>query len=465
MSYNFKERILKNVLVDLTKQYDSLLLELQSLKKEAKNNYGKDYLTNLLNREGFLLELKKIYEMFKIHSKQFGIIAIDLDDFKFINLHYGAEIGEIYIVSFSEYLYQQLLKLNYNFLLARFWGNCFVICLEEIHTEDLIKITNQIKREIDNYNFQLGDTALNLTSSIGISISDLNKSPEKVLEEALNALSEAKKKGRNLIQFYDISFQKKLNKIIEGRNLVLDALRKDKFNKVLLYIHPIVDRDTKLIIGGEVLLRLQVDGKVISPIKFLESAIYFGLIYELEEKIIEILKSINFPPNIKIFLNKIMLDQEEEHDFKKKLEILSLIQKEKNISFIIEIVENSIIKNIELIKKNIKFARNLNIEFAIDDFGDGYTSLKYLYELEVSYLKISGNLIRQMRNSKKSISIVKGIVDISKSLNLKTIAEFVESEEEFNLCKDLGINYIQGYYFYEPIEINEFFNSNLLIKN
>ena len=126
---------------------------------------------------------------------------------------------------------------------------------------------------------------------------------------------------------------------------------------------------------------------------------------------------------------------------------------------VFEILEDESIKNYDLLINFIEEIKALGCKVAIDDFGTGYSNFEHLLKMNVNYLKIDASLIKNITKDENSRKITKTIVEFAKSLNLKTIAEFVENKEIFDMAKDLGVDYSQGYYFSAPIEkpnINEF---------
>ena len=118
---------------------------------------------------------------------------------------------------------------------------------------------------------------------------------------------------------------------------------------------------------------------------------------------------------------------------------------------VFEILEDENVKNYELLINFVDEIKALGCKVAIDDFGSGYSNFEHLLKMNVDYLKIDASLIKNIAVDENSFKITKTIVEFAKNLNLKTIAEFVENEEIFNITKDLGTDYSQGYYFSAPI--------------
>lgn len=452
MDYRIKERILKNMLVEITKKYDYILGDYRALESQYNERLLKDYLTGLFNRDGFINQLKNLHRKCEQEKVSYGVLVLDLDNFKYINGFYGQDIGDIFLKEISNIIVKSTPDTSIH---GRIGGDEFAVAVYGIDEEDLIKISNSIKNAIEDFRFIVGDSFITSTTSIGISFNKQCKNFNQVFEEALNALAESKQKGKNSITFYDIFLQKKSENLVSGKNLILNALSQE--NGVIPFLQPIVDVNSRKIIGGEFLMRLKVEGTVYSPASFLESALYFGLLDKLEIKMFSYIENVDFSGNnLLFFLNKSINKDEKLNIIKRDIDFLNKISEDRAMSFVIEITENSLFENMSNVTELIKLGKTLGIKFAVDDFGSGYTSLRYLHELDIDFLKIDGHLIKQMSCNSKMEAIVRGIAGISKSLGIKTIAEYIETQEDYKKCIDLGIDYCQGYYFYKPMEISEF---------
>lgn len=451
MDYRIKERILKNLLVEITKKYDYILNDYKALELQYSERVLKDYLTGLLNREGFMRELASIHRRCVREKISYGVILIDLDNFKYINGFYSSDIGDLFIKSVADMLVN---IVSSNAVIGRIGGDEFAIVVYDIDDKNLIDVSNNLRKSIENYKFVIGDSFITITVSIGVSFNNTCKEFDQVFEAAQVALAESKQKGKNSITFYDELLQKKSEKLIEGKNLIIDAISKN--NSVVSYIQPIIETKSKRIIGGEFLIRLNVNGQIYIPYYFLESAVYFGLIDKLEDLMFDFISKSKLRNNLIFFINKTIRKDEKFQQIQEEFKFIRKRPNLENVNFVIEITENSLFENNEYIKNLIKTSREFNVNFAIDDFGSGYTSLRYLYDIDISFLKIDGVLIKQMNEQPKIVSILEGIVYISKKLGIKTIAEYVETEEDYRRCLEIGFDYVQGYYFYKPMELEEF---------
>ena len=140
----------------------------------------------------------------------------------------------------------------------------------------------------------------------------------------------------------------------------------------------------------------------------------------------------------------------ESNDF---LDFIKSMIKKYNISdrVIFEILEDESIKNYQCLILFVDEVKALGCKVAIDDFGSGYSNFEHLLKMNIDYLKIDASLIKNIATNENSYKITKTIIEFAKNLNLKTIAEFVENEEIFNIVRNLGADYSQGYFFSAPI--------------
>jgi EAL domain-containing protein (putative c-di-GMP-specific phosphodiesterase class I) len=222
-------------------------------------------------------------------------------------------------------------------------------------------------------------------------------------------------------------------------------------SRIVSYFQPIVDNRTNKITKYESLVRLiDENDEVVSPSYFLETAkksnLYSQITNEVLNHSFEMLK--RFDIDISINLSAIDIEQDSTRET-----ILSLLERYKSYSnrVVFEILEDEKIRDFKVVKEFIKDVKSYGVKIAIDDFGAGHSNYERLLNYQPDILKIDGSLIKNIENNScYCISVVKSIVTFAKEQNLKTVAEFIENEEIFNIIKGLGIDYSQGYYFGKP---------------
>jgi PAS domain S-box-containing protein len=244
-------------------------------------------------------------------------------------------------------------------------------------------------------------------------------------------------------------------------NMRIVSMIKQAINnsKIVSYFQPIIDNKTKMVVKYESLVRLiDEDSNIVSPYYFLEASKksnYYSQITNIVLKhSFDMLK--HCKTDISINLSAIDIEQKTTRE-----KILQLLEesKEESSRIVFELLEDEAIKNFNLIKDFITEVKKYGVQIAIDDFGAGYSNYERLLDYQPDILKIDGCLIRDIETSSYSLSAVKSIVTFAKEQNLQTVAEYIENESIFNIVKDLGIDYSQGYYFGkpEPLEHKESF--------
>lgn len=221
-------------------------------------------------------------------------------------------------------------------------------------------------------------------------------------------------------------------------------------SKIVSYFQPIIDNKTKEIVKYESLVRLiNEDNKVISPAYFLETAKKSNYYSKITTIVLEHSFNILRNCSVDISINLSALDIENKH---MRQTILSFLQthKEDASRIVFELLEDENIKDFGQVTKFISQVKEYGVKIAIDDFGAGYSNYERLLDYQPDILKIDGCLIRNIESSSYSLSVVKSIVTFAKEQNIQTIAEFIENEEIYNIIKEIGVDFSQGYYFGKP---------------
>jgi PAS domain S-box-containing protein len=221
-------------------------------------------------------------------------------------------------------------------------------------------------------------------------------------------------------------------------------------SKIVSYFQPIIHNQTQKIAKYESLVRLiDEDNNVISPFFFLETSKKSNYYTQITNIVLEHSFSILKNCNVDISINLSAIDIEQRHTREK---ILKLLEHNRTHAsrVVFELLEDENIKEFEVIKEFIRNVKDFGVKIAIDDFGAGYSNYERLLDYQPDILKIDGCLIRNIETSSYSLSVVKSIVTFAKEQNIQTIAEFIENESIFNIIKELGVDFSQGYYFGKP---------------
>ncbi|HIQ50770.1 MAG TPA: EAL domain-containing protein [Nautiliaceae bacterium] len=401
------------------------------LKKFQGENYKKLYfhpLTNLYNRNKFLEDVKKRDKI---------IVLINIDKFKDINFYFGQEIADKLIVKMASRLKQ--LKKEFDFKLFHIDIDEFALLFDaNLAKEELILKVKEIIKNIEKP-YIIDDNEILLKVRVGISFD------RKDYIKADIALDMAKELKKDIVFGQDILDENRYKNNLEWLKKIKYALKNDR---IVPFYQPIVDKN-KNIIKYEALVRLiDEDGKVVSPFFFLDIAKKSRLYLDITKRVItKVVEQIN-QKDVNISVNLTLEDIESVEMRKFILEKVDSLEDKSKITF--EIVESEDVRENKIVKEFLKILKEKGCSIYIDDFGSGYSNFDYILKLYPDGVKIDGSLIKNILEDKNSKVIVKTVVSFAKGMKIKTVAEFVENEEIFNVLKEMGIDYFQGYYFSHP---------------
>ncbi len=453
----FKEteyKILKNILLEVTEKYDQILNQFSSVNRELKSIKHIDNITNVYSKEGFLERLTALLKKAERENNHVAVIIADLDNFKYINDVYGHTLGDIYLSKIASLIEDTLPP---NAFMGRIAGDSFGIAIYGGEFKDYIIFVEKLLKKVSKFYLKVGNSFIKTTFSIGISIYPQDgKDPKLLLASSEQAMYVSKSKGRNTYTIFNKDISRGFLNIEKYKSMLNKAIGN---KSVIPYIQPIFNLEKKKIIGGEVLLRIEIDRKIYPAGIFIDVAEKFGFIDELESILFE---KILQPPFLSVFkgrflfLNKTIKSEKKAEEAKKVIDTLAHERRKYHFVPVIEITESSFVEYFSIISEFISYARSKNIKIALDDFGAGYASFSYLLNFDIDILKIDGNLIKNILKNKKSASIVRAISQIAKDFKIKTVGEYAESSEILYVLEMLGIHCAQGYYISKPLPFEKF---------
>jgi len=411
-----------------------------------------DTLTNLPNRTLFQDRLQQAIVASKRNDEKFALLFIDLDQFKKINDSLGHHVGDDVLIETAK-RFQKLLREEDT--LSRLGGDEFTIILKNIKDERSAatvaqKLINSMKAPIEAANH-----TLHISASIGISIyPNDTTSQEDLIKFADTAMYKAKDEGRNNFQFYSAEMTKNAFDKVIMENSLRVAIKENQFK---VYYQPQYDATSNKIVGMEALVRwFHPHVGMISPFEFIPLAEENGLIVAIDELVMQMamkqfsqwyMQGLN--PG-KLALN-LSMKQLADNNFMTHL-LKTMKTYDFDASWLeLEITEGQMMQNPEQSIKKLKRLNKLGIEIAIDDFGTGYSSLSYLKKLPLHKLKIDKSFIDDIPTDSDDVAITKAIIAIAQSLNLKLIAEGVETQEQKSFLIENDCNMIQGYLYSKPL--------------
>jgi len=411
-----------------------------------------DSLTDLPNRFLSLDRLSQILiEVQKNHEKA-AVFFLDLDDFKKVNDSLGHEIGDKLLIEAAHRL-QQTLKQNDT--VGRLGGDEFIVLISSLNDEnDALAIAERLLQAFRKP-FKLAGRDLILTLSIGIAISPKDGTCSSVLlRNADTAMYQAKAMGRNTSSFFTPQMNVAMRRRFEIEEQMHGALERNEFE---LYYQPQIDVKTNTIVGAEALLRWHniVLGEI-TPDEFIPIAEQTGLIapigvFVLQQalRFLNEWQSIN-KQNYTMAINlspRQFRDPELVNIIKRTLHKNSI----SNACLELEITEGVLMNSQTSIRDALLQIDELGIKLSMDDFGTGYSSLSYLREYPFDVLKIDRSFITGITDNKADCNLVKAAIAMSHSLEIKVVAEGVETKEQLDLLNELNCDIAQGFYLSKPL--------------
>jgi diguanylate cyclase (GGDEF)-like protein len=451
-------------LLATSRKNEQLLLLEYVVRRTTEESSLTDTLTKLPNRTAYHREIHRLRESTNDSHEYSGLLLLNVDRFKEVNNIQGQHYGDLVLLAFSRRLRA---TISENVILARVGGDEFVLLLPELG-DSVAESKNQLIRIIENIladslkHYEVMDDELFLEVSIGATVfNDASGSDADLLKFADLALEEAKTSGRNRYTFYDIEMSVR----VENDAEMLKELKEAAKNKSFFpYYQPVYSVKTNKITGAEVLLRWARSGNnVVAAAEFIHLLERTSLMNEVSRDLIANVcvqvaqwhKDGLWSSDTRVLFNLCAGDLRdssfvdtffaclEEHDLPATM-------------FEFEMTEREMFQDTNRVMDQLNRIVGTGATLAIDDFGTGYSGLNYLKNMPVSTLKIDKTFIDGVLDDKYDKVLIGGIVEISRAMNLDTIAEGVEEAGQLTALQALGCNYYQGYFASRPLSASEF---------
>jgi diguanylate cyclase (GGDEF)-like protein/PAS domain S-box-containing protein len=437
----------------------------EMMRSEERVEYlgSHDELTGLLSRSFFMKVLDE-WAAYDEDKKNTGVLLlIDIDDFKSLNDTYGHLIGDRLLSSVSELLKKKVGDIDSRHkeksikesIVARLGSDEFAVFLLHRGKKEGVEEAEEIRIGIEG--LRLKEIPVQISASIGMSIYPAHGGTARdLLTKADAATYRAKEMGHNRCHLYrpEDHDLEEMQKRLTWKGRIQKALAEDRF---IPWFQPILDLREDKVTHYEALVRLiDEEGAILLPGAFLDVAERFGVIGEIDRVVIEktmrvqvemsrIKKGITF--TFSINLSGRDLGDEKVLSFIKT----KITETGADPNYLIfEITETSAVHDLKAAIKFIDALKEIGCHFALDDFGVGFTSFVYLKEMKVDYIKIDGSFIRRLHENPNDQLFVRAITDVSKGMGIKTVAEFVETEETLKLLREYDVDYAQGYLIGKP---------------
>ncbi len=424
-----------------------------------------DFLTGLMNRRHFehclMQSISDACDLGVSHT----LCYIDFDHFKVLNETLDYTAGDEFLRQVSLILQQCVRRTD---ILARLGGDEFGLVLRQCGLEQAVSVLETLCAQIHAFKFIWQGRTFNFSVSVGISpLTSQSASPSQLLVATKSACEIAKSKGRNRIHLYQ-SNDREISANQESIKWIPRLYKALEENRFCLYAQPIIEVNSEC--GGqprsktfEILLRLKDEaGQVIAPGFFIPVAERYGLMHLLDRWVIRnIFQYLETRSNEALQAGK-RIDQDclyminlsgaslNDDQFLTFVEAQFAIRSVPPQMICFEITETMAIANLAKSIQLIQRLKALGCRFALDDFGSGMSSLRYLKNLPINYLKIDGGFIKDIVQNQVDCEIVEAIHRMSRAMGIQTIAEFVEDSAILDKLKTLGVNYAQGYGIAKP---------------
>ena len=428
--------------------------EQKAFQKQLAYQAEHDSLTGLFNRHYFQQELERTVARVGRSGADCALFYIDLDQFKYINDTLGHAAGDQLLIEISLLVSSHVREGD---LLARFGGDEFTLLIYNVRTQDIAKVAENFRLLFENYKFFYDNKSFNVTSSIGAAAIDASAtSADEVLSHADLACNMAKAQGRNRVHLYNPEDRDKagMAEDMGWAARVREMLEHDRFQLVYQPIMAVASGEVQ---DYEVLVRMVcADGEVILPGGFMPAAERFGLIHNVDRWIVQRAihqlahlreqgSQVRFSINLsgKAFEDGILLPT------------IQRLLKETGLDpalLTFEITETAAIANLGAATRFIAALKDIGCQFALDDFGSGFSSFTYLKHLPVDKLKIDGSFVQGMAQASVDQAMVQSMNQVAHALGKVTIAEYVESAETLQLLKEYGVDFAQGNFIGRPRE-------------
>jgi diguanylate cyclase (GGDEF)-like protein/PAS domain S-box-containing protein len=414
-----------------------------------------DVLTGLANRSYFRDQLRKAIAMSSRGYYHFALLYFDLDEFKRINDTLGHDAGDELLKEVARRLISRLREED---TIARLGGDEFAVILSGISDRKQAAAIATNLQQAFALPVKLAGHDVSISASIGITIAPEDADEEELLlKHADLAMYEAKARGKNTFHFFSQDLNEAANDRLQIENQLREAIREQQF---MLYYQPKIDIRTEKIIGYETLLRwLRPDNTMVPPLRFIPVAESTGLIVQIGEWIIweacRFLTRQHARGHLITVSINLSARQFTDQDLPALVERIVKRTGASPTHLIFEITESMLMGDIDAAIVQLNELKRLGLALSIDDFGTGYSSLSYLKRFPVDELKIDRSFVKDIPDDKNDMDITAAIIAMAQKMDLRVVAEGVETVEQVDFLRNNACYLVQGYYYSMPLAEQE----------
>ncbi|TGD70839.1 MEKHLA domain-containing protein [Mangrovimicrobium sediminis] len=434
------------------------ITEQVQVQEVVEHHANYDALTGLPNRRLFDIRLGEFMARTRNSGKPFALIYMDLNKFKQVNDTLGHDAGDAVLVHAAKQIRGSIRSEDFA---ARFGGDEFLVLLGDVKGSREARLVAEKLMENLRQPLQYAGRELSICASVGIAVhSRPGESGKELIQRADQALYQAKDRGGNCLQVYDRvlgACRTRHNQLLADLPI---ALERDQFD---LHFQPIIDLRDNSVSKAEALMRWHhPEFGPVGPDEFIPIAEENGYICELGEWVFDSVMRILpewvalFGPNFQVGINKSPLqflsDETMPTRWAQRLQQAGLDGR----NLVVEITENSLMGRADIVTQKMALIAEAGMQVAIDDFGTGYSSLSYLNRFPVDYLKIDRAFVRDLTRDSRDFVLCEAMVAMAHKLNMRVVAEGVETAEQRSLLAGIGCDYGQGYLYSPPLGRREF---------
>ncbi|MEA2432733.1 MAG: hypothetical protein QOG54_190 [Actinomycetota bacterium] len=436
---------------EVVDMFNTMAWRLQGNQDNLTHQAFHDSLTGLPNRELFADRVFQAVARQERESRPLAVMFIDLDDFKTVNDSLGHAAGDQLLITAASRIRSAIRPAD---TAARLGGDEFAVLIESFHGErDVAVVAQRIIEKLRN-RFTLEGKEVSVHGSVGIAISYGTVTADELLRNADMAMYAAKNKGKGRYEIFDGSMEEGVMERLELKTELERALDDNQF---IIKYQPIVDLETGRMVALEALLRWNHPHRgILPPAQFIPLAEDSGLIIPIGDWVLrEALQQLRmwqteWDSDLRITVN-ISGRQLQEAGFVTRVQRILAETPMSADSLTLEMTESILMEDTKGTVANLTALRALGVHFAIDDFGTGYSSLGYLRQFPIETIKIDKSFTQGIDQGPEESALGRAIVKLSQTLNLRSVAEGIESSEQARELRSLGCHLGQGFHFARPL--------------
>lgn len=412
-----------------------------------------DALTSLSNRRMFHEHLRQEMKKTERSKLPMALVFLDVDHFKEVNDTLGHDQGDVLLKQVAQRLTACVRSTD---IVSRLGGDEFTIILSELrNASDVARIAQEILRQMSTP-FELGEHTAHVSSSIGITLyPEDGQDAETLIKNADQAMYIAKQEGRNRFHYFAPYMQEATRVRMELISELRETVAHDELR---ILFQPIVDLQTGKICKAEALVRWEHPERgLLNPAEFISIAESSGMIVEIGDWVfrqtaleVQRLRQLGHD-NFQIGVNKSAWQfRENGSNYQSWLDYLRQLEVPTE-NIIIEVTENLLLDSTAQVAQRLAAFQQAHMQISLDDFGTGYCSVAFLKRFNVDYIKLDRTLITDLGQNRQGHALWEAIIVMAHKLDIKVIAEGIETPEQLAILKQAGCDFGQGYLFSRPI--------------